>query len=214
MTVSPVARFMRPCASPACCKTRYEASVPNYAESAEIVAQGERDDARNARVPTQQIDAAQRNVPGRLIDLIDARQDQLERRSFRADDEIDPASVSLEAITKLRRNDQQQHQHRNRGRQQHDIERGRCFPVAQIGERKTDHILTPSDTLRPINPFMRASWVAISNVDPVSAAASSRSRPPCPHSHRRAQKLARRQRAVQDDRQVHGRSQPAASRLA
>jgi hypothetical protein len=74
--------------------------------------------------------------PRRHVELVDAREDDLERAAFRADGEIDAARVDVHPLLELGGGQHEQRDRRDAEREQHDVEQRREVARAQI--RETD----------------------------------------------------------------------------
>ena len=114
-------------------------------EALEIVAQRQRHDPGHTGIGAKAIQLAERDVSGRHVNMIDARQHQLQRRALGTDDQIDPARVALEPLAGLLGKLQQQHQRRYRNTEQQRVERHAERPVAHIGKRQADHAAASAD---------------------------------------------------------------------
>lgn len=86
---------------------------PDDPETPEIVPQGKRDNLPHGWIATEQGNAVQGNVSRGRIHLVDAGQDQLQRRPLGPHDQIDAACVALEAIAQLGGYRQQHDEHGN-----------------------------------------------------------------------------------------------------
>ena len=108
------------------------------AKAREVVAHRDRDRALDPRMLPPAGDLGERNVAGREIDLVDAREHQLQGAALGADHQVEAAGIAQEAVLELGAEQQQQHDRTDPQRQQDEIERGVERTRADIGETQRE----------------------------------------------------------------------------
>ena len=134
------------------------------------------------RVCGQRPHRLERDVARRRVQVIDAGKHQLHGAALRADDEIDAASVALEALADLSIHDPDEPDRSHAERQQQDVEeraerlRAEIAP-GQAGEIHAAATTEPreSGSTVAIRSLRRESWVAMTSAAPCRFVASSRS---------------------------------------
>src|SRR5687767_4316144 len=135
------------------------------------VAERERHGLTDHAVLLERARRGERDVAGRRVEVIDAREHELHRAALRADDEIDAARVALHALLELAHDEDEKHDRRDAEREQDEAERGVERPRAQIARREAREV--QSSSLSRNLPFTRASCVATTSVAPWRAACSA-----------------------------------------
>ena len=95
------------------------------AETAKAVAERERNDLPDQRIRAQRRDRGKGNVARRHVDVIDAREHELQRTALGAHDEVDPGGVTGQPVLEFARQQQRERHRGDSDGKQHDHQKRR-----------------------------------------------------------------------------------------